>query len=562
MSLAERLSAMDTIEGNGRAFSPDGKDRRLSFNPVSTWMPPVAYEEPVGAFEVPKTKRLFQIAFAVVYCLLAAGIVFGYAAIKPVFIEEGVYREYCTKTELEQDLGVCYKQELRLNLMFTCAAVATNVCALPVGAILDKYGPRLCSIIGCFFLALGAFVMGFAKSFPFDGYIPGYLFLALGGPFVFIPAFQLSNAFPSNSGLILSMLTGAFDSSSAIFLIYRLAYKASGGKYTPSKFFLSYLVIPAAILLIQIFVMPGQSYKTVSELRMEAEIPEDPETDPEIQSASGDRRDNLIEDYRIRRESVVGEITELLGSKGAERHAKKEELKRARSGVYGVLHGKTASQQIATPWFWLITLFTVVQMTRINYFVATVRPQYQYLLGSFKDAVEVNTFFDVALPLGGLIAVPFIGFILDNASTPATLALLVGSATIIGVLGTLPFKGAAFANIALFVIYRPLYYTTVSDYAAKVFGFDTFGKVYGLIICLAGLFNFSQSALDALTHQVFNGDPIPANVLLMSIALVVGGSLVGFVWWRKEGLKRERLEDEAEDATERLMPTAETIEEE
>lgn len=30
----------------------------MSFNPVGTWVPPAAKEEPVGAFEVSKTKRL------------------------------------------------------------------------------------------------------------------------------------------------------------------------------------------------------------------------------------------------------------------------------------------------------------------------------------------------------------------------------------------------------------------------------------------------------------------------------------------------------------------------
>ena len=54
-----------------------------------------------------------QVATAVVYCLFAAGIVFGYAAIKPVLLEEDVYREYCTQEELDSDVRVCYQQELR-----------------------------------------------------------------------------------------------------------------------------------------------------------------------------------------------------------------------------------------------------------------------------------------------------------------------------------------------------------------------------------------------------------------------------------------------------------------
>lgn len=60
------------------------------------------------------TLLVVQVGFAVLYCLLSAGIVFGYAAIKPVLIAEGIYRSECTKQELEDPtLRVCYKQELR-----------------------------------------------------------------------------------------------------------------------------------------------------------------------------------------------------------------------------------------------------------------------------------------------------------------------------------------------------------------------------------------------------------------------------------------------------------------
>ncbi|KAG9531755.1 MFS general substrate transporter, partial [Aureobasidium melanogenum] len=199
------------------------------FNPVGSWTPNVAHEEPVAAFEVSKIKRIAQVAVACVYCLFAAGVVFGYAAIKPVLIEQGVYADRCTPKETEQGVWVCYEQELRLNLMFTVAAVSTNVCALPVGTILDRYGPRVAGIIGCFLLAIGSALLAFAWDAreSVDLWIPGYFFLALGGPFIFISSFQLSNTFPKHSGTILALLTGAFDTSSAVFLVYRLIFQAT-----------------------------------------------------------------------------------------------------------------------------------------------------------------------------------------------------------------------------------------------------------------------------------------------------------------------------------------------
>ncbi|KAF2841045.1 MFS general substrate transporter [Patellaria atrata CBS 101060] len=558
MSLAERVSTLEEYD-RWRDLSPNGgQNRKLSFNPVNTWLPPMNEENPVAAFEVSKAKRIVQIICAVIYCLFAAGIVFGYAAIKPVLIKEEVYREKCTEQEIEDGVRVCFYQEISLNFMFTVAAVSTNVAALPVGTILDRYGPRVSGLVGVFFLTAGCLFFAFAFQMPFDGYIPGYLFLALAGPFIFISSFQLSNAFPRYSGLILALLTGAFDTSSAIFLFYRLIYQASGGSFWPKKFFLAYLVVPAYILIVQLLVMPEKSYKTVGELVVQAEDNGLAHSDSDLLARAEDSAtiERLRAERREHRESIVSEITELLGSKDAVEQTQKEEKKKHKSGVWGAMHGKTALQQIMSPWFVLVTLFTVVQMTRINYFVATIRPQYEYLLGDYSKAVQVNTFFDVALPLGGVISVPFIGLILDNSSTTFVLGLLVTIATMIGILGVIPQMWAAYANVCLFVVYRPLYYTTVSDYAAKVFGFATFGKVYGLIICLAGLFNFSQSGLDALTHQAFDSNPVPVNLILLGTALVVGVALVGYVWRKSKKMGRSGLEAEAQDAEERRIPAA------
>lgn len=496
-----------------------------------------------------------QVILAVIYCLFAAGIVFGYAALKPVLIREHVYRNLCTKDELERGVRTCFEQEIRLNLMFTVAAVGTNVAALPIGAILDHFGPRVCGIIGSFLLAIGALIFAFAWELPFDGFVPGYLFLALGGPFIFISSFQLSNTFPKHSGLILALLTGAFDTSSAVFLVYRMIYQWSNGSFWPKQFFLAYLIVPICILIIQLLLMPKASYKTVGELVKQVEEADDTYDD------QVDENTALLRDERNQhRQSVVSEITDLLGSKSGAKHLNSENRKNKISGVWGAMHGKTVKQQIFSPWFVLITLFTVIQMTRINFFVATIRPQYEYLLSSYSKAVEINTLFDVALPLGGILSIPFIGLVLDNTSTVFVLTALVTIATTIGVLGCLPYTWAAYANVCLFVLYRPFYYTAVSDYSAKVFGFRTFGTVYGFIICLAGLFNFSQSGLDALLHKTFNGNPVPVNLILLSSALIVGSALVIFVGVRTYQMKREGLVLEAEYTRETIMPGAQSPE--
>ncbi|KAL2255081.1 hypothetical protein VTK26DRAFT_4173 [Humicola hyalothermophila] len=192
-------------------------------------------------------------------------------------------------------------------------------------------------------------------------------------------------------------------------------------------------------------------------------------------------------------------------------------------------------------------------MTRINFFVATVRPQYESLLGSHEAAVRLNNFFDVALPAGGIAAIPLVGFVLDRTPTVAVLASLVACGTAIGALGVVRGTGAGalwagYANVCLFVLFRPFYYTAVSDFCAKVFGFETFGTVYGTIICVSGVLNLAQGGLDWLFQRKFDGDPVPVNVLLLVLGSGVGMVLVGFVWWRARGVRRGLLEEEARAA--------------
>ena len=54
-----------------------------------------------------------QVAIAVLYCLLSAGVVFGYAALKPVLVEEGVYGQYCLAGDISVENRTCYEQEIR-----------------------------------------------------------------------------------------------------------------------------------------------------------------------------------------------------------------------------------------------------------------------------------------------------------------------------------------------------------------------------------------------------------------------------------------------------------------
>ena len=126
---------------------------------------------------------------------------------KPILVKEGVFSDLCTPQEIEDHVEVCFEQDLRLNFFFSLASTTANVSALPVGTLLDRYGPKLCFLAGSLCLAVGSILMSLAFRIEhFDGYTLGNFFLALGGTFVFLPSFQIANAFPKYGGSIVALV--------------------------------------------------------------------------------------------------------------------------------------------------------------------------------------------------------------------------------------------------------------------------------------------------------------------------------------------------------------------
>ncbi|KAK0383162.1 hypothetical protein NLU13_9075 [Sarocladium strictum] len=566
-STVNSLEPNESFDGGPQSLEATNLDdrlpewRRLSYAPIDL----TKGETPLPnapAYKVSNAKRLAQVFTAVLACWLSAGIVFGFAALKPVLIAEGVYSDLCeqkTRHLLSEGPQVpCPKQDLRLNLFFISGSIVANVASLIAGSALDKYGRRTCWIVACAVLAIGCALMVVSFKVPsFDGYIAGNVCLAFGGTMVFVPSFQLANAFPKHSGLIVALVTGAFDASAAVFLFYRMAYEASGGRFTPEKFFLAYLLVPSFLITVEFLLMPRHAYHTVPQLQEKIEQAQDVTRD--VHDSDDDISDaatlTKVRSARAtRRHAKLDQIEGVLGD--ADERDERVKLKEARqesSGVWGVLHGVPAHRQMMTPWFILILVLTIIQMQRMNYFIATIRAQYRFMLGSDELAERINDAFDIALPVGGLAATPFIGLLLNNLGIPTVFGLMTLLIVVNSVLNCLPYMWAGYSTVIAFVIFRPMYYSSISDYATKVFGFATFGRIYGTLTFLSGLLNFFQSFLDQLTHGPLKGDPLLVNICLGALGSVFGIVLTVFTAVKGREFTRERTELKAGQERQRLL---------
>lgn len=441
----------------------------------------------VRASEVSFNKKIWQIICAVFFCLTATGVIFGYAALKPVLVRQGVYSELCTEEEKQRGVWVCEKQDLRLNFMFTLSAVITNTIALPVGMLMDRAGPRFASLLGAFFFLCGNIVFGIGiENTHIDTYYVGFVLLALGGPLIFLSSFHLSNAFPANSGLVLSFISGSFDASSVPYLIYNEAFP----DISLRTFFWSYTIIPVLLVIFQLTIAPHSTYE----------------------------REHSKAPTRTDEETVEATSPETL--------VEHEESDR----IVGMMFGKSATEQILSGWWILITIFLCVYMTRINFFIQTVASQMLWYLEQRDDAIRLVTTFTVLLPLAGAIGITPVGVLLDRGGIFVASIVVLFMGIAFGIFGIMRSYAAQLVSIGMLVFLRPLMYTFVGDYCGKVFGYGTFGTVYGLANSIAGIFGLILRPIDLLLKSKLHGDYTPPNLVLLGCGIAASTALTWKVW--------------------------------
>lgn len=91
-----------------------------------------------------------------------------------------------------------------------------------------------------------------------------------------------------------------------------------------------------------------------------------------------------------------------------------------------------------------------------------------------------------------------------------------------------------------------------------MFGFATFGRIYGTITCVSGITQLAQSGLDVLTHGPLHDNPVPINATLGATGALVGIALTVFVAVKGRIFAEKKVEAKADDERERLLSNAQS----
>ncbi|XP_029420790.1 solute carrier family 43 member 3 isoform X3 [Nannospalax galili] len=164
-------------------------------------------------------------------CLGFAGVLFGWTSLVFVFKTEGYFAELCAQDGLHNashnatgQLG-CKAQDERFSLIFTLASFMNNFMTFPIGYVFDRFKTTVARLLAICFYTCATLTIAFASADSAMLLFLAMPMLTVGGILFLITNLQIGNLFGKHRSTIITLYNGAFDSSSAVFLIIKLLYE-------------------------------------------------------------------------------------------------------------------------------------------------------------------------------------------------------------------------------------------------------------------------------------------------------------------------------------------------
>jgi len=405
---------------------------------------------------VSRTRRIITLLLAICSTFFCSGLPFGFAGIYSAFVDAGVFSNLCPHPHIP-----CESQELRLSFIFSLGTALLNIAGLPSGTLLDFCGPKITAVFASAALSFGLilFALGDVSTTGSLCYALGFPVISVMGQLCFIPCISFANYFPKNSGLVTSMFVGSFDASSLVFVLLAGIYWNFG--VSMRHIFLGYAIIPFVLGIAMAFIYPWHVVH-------------------------------------------LGQIKQPL-----------REKTRPLVVVERSLEHLNFWQQVRTWQFILAAWALSVYMVRINFFIQTIANQ----VTKVPETADFKTLaFSLMLPAGGVVSIPLIGYVTDKYSLATSWFVMFASFLafeILFAIRTLFDPYLCILSFVFFVACRPLLYTLGAVHMSRIFGFQTFGRLYGLLFTIAGLTNLLQYPLDYIAQAHFGGSYDEINAMLL-----------------------------------------------
>ncbi|NWU52217.1 S43A3 protein, partial [Dromas ardeola] len=202
-------------------------------------------------------KRLGTLLSGLLECGAFCGIIFGWASLVFVLKDLGYFEELCepagTSGPNRTLLPDCSRQDEQFSLVFTIGSFMNNFMTFPMGFIFDRFGTTVARLIAISLYTGGTLLVAFSTPELAVLLFPAMSMLSVGGILLILTNMQVGNLFGKYRSIIITLYNGAFDSSSAIFLIIKVLYEHG---LSLRAMFLFMAACSAWHLLRTLFLMP------------------------------------------------------------------------------------------------------------------------------------------------------------------------------------------------------------------------------------------------------------------------------------------------------------------
>ncbi|KAM4848537.1 large neutral amino acids transporter small subunit 3 isoform X2 [Urocitellus parryii] len=544
-------------------------------------------------------RRWWMACTAVLENLFFSAVLLGWASLLIILKNEGFYSSLCpaenitanTTQDQQHQWPSCDQQEEMLNLGFTIGSFLLSATTLPLGILMDRFGPRPLRLVGSACFAASCTLMALASRDT--EVLSPLIFLALslngfGGICLTFTSLTLPNMFGNLRSTFMALMIGSYVSSAITFGGIKLIYDA-GVSFVVIMF--TWSALACLIFLNCALNWPMEAF-------------------PAPEEGAYKKKDNLAGlnlDHKLTGDRFYTHVTNVgqrLSQKapsldeGADAflsfqdaHDTSEDLpERAPPAVFP--QSVPFRKSLCSPIFlWSLVTMGMTQL-RVIFYMAIMNKMLEYLMTGGQEHVtdelrqnvqETVGFYSSifgAMQLLCLLTCPLIGYLMDwrikdcvdspyegialgdardgvttkstkpryrkiqkltNAINAFTLTnlLLVG----FGITCLISDLHLQFLTFVLHTIVRGFYHSACGGLYAAVFPSNHFGTLTGLQSLISAVFALLQQPLFMVVVGPLRGDPFWVNLGLLLFSLL-GFLLPCYLFYFRARLQREYVTNE------------------
>ncbi|XP_053781676.1 equilibrative nucleobase transporter 1 isoform X2 [Desmodus rotundus] len=383
----------------------------------------------------------------------------------------------------------------------------------PTGCIFDRFKTTVARLIAIFLYTSATLIIAFISSASAPLLFLAMPMLTVGGVLFLITNLQIGNLFGKHRSTIITLYNGAFDSSSAVFLIVKLLYE-QGISLRASFIFLSlcsawhvgrtFLLMPLGHIPYPL--PPSYSYGLCS------------------RDSTGEMKEERAEFRKLDLPSK-----ELLSPKEETPGPAQPEKQRSfRSYVFSRLFAWHLV------WLSVIQLWHYLFIGTLNSLLTNLASGDRALVSSYTNAFAITQFF-------GVLCAPWNGLLMDrlkqkyqkearktgSSASATALSSAVPSLTLTSLLclgfalcASVPVLPLQYVTFILQVISRSFLYGGNAAFFTLAFPAEHFGKLFGLVMTLSAIVSLLQFPIFTLIKGPLQNNPFYVNVMLVLVTLL------------------------------------------